>query len=113
MKQITAIIRAARLEPVKEGLVRVGAAGMTVTEVSGFGSQRGAVEQYRGVQYRIDYIQKLKLDVVIDDHLVDDAVSAIMAAAHSGEIGDGKIWVTPVEAVYRIRTGERDEAALR
>jgi nitrogen regulatory protein P-II 1 len=112
MKQVTAIIRAPRLNPVKDALLRAGIHGLTLTEVSGFGRQGGSVEQYRGVQYRVDFVQKLKVEVLVEDEIVDDVVSAIMAAAHSGQVGDGKIWVTPVEAVYRIRTGERDTAAL-
>jgi nitrogen regulatory protein PII len=112
MKQITAIIRPQRLGPVKDALLRAGVRGMTLTEVRGFGQQTGTVEEYQGVQYHVDYVPKFKIEVVVGDHQVDDAVNAIIAAAHTGNIGDGKIWVSGVDAVYRIRTGDRDETAL-
>jgi nitrogen regulatory protein P-II 1 len=112
MKQITAIIRPQRLAPVRDALLRTGVRGMTLTEVRGFGQQTGSVEEYQGVQYHVDYVPKLKIEVVVSDRFVDDTINAIIASAHTGNIGDGKIWVTSVDNVYRIRTGDRDETAL-
>lgn len=112
MKQITAIIRPQRLGPVRDALLRAGVQGMTLTEVKGFGQQAGSFEEYQGVQYRVDYVPKLKIELVVSDKKADDTVNAIIAAAHTGHIGDGKIWITSVEAVYRIRTGDRDETAI-
>jgi nitrogen regulatory protein P-II 1 len=112
MKQITAVIRPQRLGPVRDALLRTGVHGMTLTEVRGFGQQAGSFEEYQGVQYRVDYVPKLKIELVVPDEKADDAVNAVIAAAHTGNIGDGKIWVTNVEAVHRIRTGDRDEAAI-
>ena len=112
MKQITAIIRPQRLGPVRDALLRTGVKGLTLSEVRGFGRQAGSTEEYQGVQYRVDYVPKLKIEVVVEDSLADDAVNAIIASAHTGNIGDGKIWIHNIEAVYRIRTGDRDESAL-
>ncbi len=112
MKQITAVIRPQRMAPVRDALLRAGVHGMTLSEVTGFGRQGGSVEEYQGVQYKVDYVSKLRIEVVVTDSIVEEAVAAIKAAAHSGAIGDGKIWVTPVEEVHRIRTGERDDDAL-
>ncbi len=112
MKHITAVIRPQRLGPVRDALLRAGVQGLTLTEVRGFGQQAGSTEEYQGAQYRVEYVPKLKIEVVVKDRSVDDAVNAIIAAAHTGNIGDGKIWIRSVDAVYRIRTGDRDESAL-
>ena len=93
-------------------LVNAGIVGMTVTEVRGFGRQKGQVERYRGSEFTVEFLQKLKLEIVVDDGQVDTVVSAVQEAARTGEIGDGKIFVTPVESVIRIRTGDRDTSAI-
>jgi len=112
MKQITAIIKPFKLEEVREALAQVGVAGLTVTEVKGFGRQKGHTELYRGAEYVVDFLPKVKIEAVVRDADVERAVEAIVAAAKTGKIGDGKIFVTPVEQVVRIRTGETDEAAV-
>ena len=112
MKQITAIVKPFKLDDVREALGQVGVTGLTVTEVKGFGRQKGHTEQYRGAEYVVDFLPKIKLEVVVNDADVDRCVDAIIAAAHTGKIGDGKIFVTTVERVVRIRTGEEDEAAV-
>ncbi|MEO5345437.1 MAG: P-II family nitrogen regulator [Magnetococcus sp. YQC-9] len=112
MKKIEAIIKPFKLDDVKEALSEVGIQGITVTEVRGFGRQKGHTELYRGAEYVVDFLPKLKVEVVLDDERVDQAVEAIERAARTGRIGDGKIFVTPVERVVRIRTGERDANAL-
>jgi nitrogen regulatory protein PII len=112
MKKIEAIIRPFKLEDVKLALVNAGIVGMTVSEVRGFGRQKGQVERYRGSEFTVEFLQKLKVEVVIDDDRVDDVINAIAEAAKTGEIGDGKIFVSPVETVVRIRTGDRDSSAL-
>ena len=112
MKQITAIIKPFKLEEVREALAEVGVTGLTVTEVKGFGRQKGHTELYRGAEYVVDFLPKIKLELVIADHLVDAAVEAIVKAARTGKIGDGKIFVTSVEQVIRIRTGETGEEAV-
>ncbi|MFM2186437.1 MAG: P-II family nitrogen regulator [Burkholderiaceae bacterium] len=112
MKQITAVIKPFKLEEVREALADVGASGLTVTEVKGFGRQKGHTELYRGAEYVVDFLPKVKVEVVVKDGDVDRVVEAIIAAAKTGKIGDGKIFVTPVEQVIRIRTGERDESAV-
>ncbi|MBF0178716.1 MAG: P-II family nitrogen regulator [Magnetococcales bacterium] len=112
MKKIEAIIKPFKLDDVKEGLAEVGIQGITVTEVRGFGRQKGHTELYRGAEYVVDFLPKLKVEVVLEDDRVDQAVEAIERAARTGRIGDGKIFVTPVERVIRIRTGERDANAL-
>ena len=112
MKKIEAIIRPFKLDDVKMALVNAGIVGMTVTEVRGFGRQKGQVERYRGSEFTVEFLQKLKLDIVVDDDKVDVVVNAIQEAARTGEIGDGKIFVSPVEAVVRIRTGDRDGSAI-
>jgi nitrogen regulatory protein PII len=112
MKKIVAVIRPTHLDAVNEKLLEAGIVGMTVSPVRGFGRQKGQLQSYRGQTFKVDFIQKIKLDIVVPDDKVDVAVESIIAAAHTGEIGDGKIFVIPVEAVYRIRTGERDEIAL-
>ncbi len=106
MKQITAVIKPFKLEEVRESLADVGVSGLTVTEVKGFGRQKGHTELYRGAEYVVDFLPKVKVEVVVKDEDVDRVVEAIVAAAKTGKIGDGKIFVTPVEQVILIRTGE-------
>ena len=112
MKQITAIIKPFKLEEVREALADVGVSGLTVTEVKGFGRQKGHTELYRGAEYVVDFLPKVKVEVVVADALVAKVVEAIERAAKTGQIGDGKIFVLPVDEVIRIRTGERGEEAL-
>jgi nitrogen regulatory protein P-II 1 len=112
MKHITAIIKPFKLDEVREALAEVGVAGLTVTEVKGFGRQKGHTELYRGAEYVVDFLPKVKVEAVVTDDLVDGAVDAIIKAAHTGKIGDGKIFVTNVEQVIRIRTGETGNAAV-
>ncbi len=112
MKKIEAIIKPFKLDDVKEALAEVGIQGITVTEVRGFGRQKGHTELYRGAEYVVDFLPKLKVEVVLEDDRVDQAVEAIERAARTGRIGDGKIFVSSVERVIRIRTGERDANAL-
>ena len=112
MKHIIAIIQPTRLVPVKEALQTAGVRGMTVTEASGFGQQGGVTDTSHGVEYRVDLLSKIRLDIVVVDKMVDRAVKAIIDSARSGRIGDGKIFVSEVRRAYRIRTGERDDAAL-
>ena len=112
MKLITAIIKPFKLEDVKAALQEVGVAGMTVSEVQGFGRQSGHTEVYRGAEYTIDFVPKVRIEVLADAGRVDALVDAIVAAGRTGKIGDGKIWVTEVEGVLRIRTGDRDGDAL-
>ena len=112
MKRITAIIKPFKLDAVREELAGLGVAGMTVTEVKGFGRQKGHTELYRGAEYVIDFIPKTKLEIVVADAQLDDCVDAIVRAAASGKIGDGKIFVESVERAVRIRTGEEGDAAL-
>ncbi len=109
---VSAVIKPHRLDEVRQALVDLGVAGMTVSEVRGFGRQRGHTETYRGTEYQVDLIPKLKVEVVVEAVLVEDAIKAIIEAARTGQIGDGKIWVSAVEAAVRIRTGERDREAL-
>ena len=112
MKRIDAIIKPFKLEDVKEALTEVGIVGMTVTEVKGFGRQKGHTEIYRGSEYTVDFLPKLKLELVVADDQAENAVKAIQAAANTGKIGDGKIFITSVESATRIRTGETGEDAL-
>ena len=112
MKKVEAIIRPFKLEDVKLALVNAGIVGMTVSEVRGFGRQKGQVERYRGSEFTVELLQKLKIEVVIDDSNVDTVVNAIAEAAKTGEIGDGKIFISPIDSVVRIRTGDRDTTAL-
>ena len=112
MKQITAIIKPFKLEEVRESLADVGVSGLTVTEVKGFGRQKGHTELYRGAEYVVDFLPKVKVEAAVDDALVERVIEAIEGAARTGKIGDGKIFVTPVEQVIRIRTGETDENAV-
>lgn len=112
MKKIEAIIRPFKLEDVKIALVSAGIVGMTVTEVRGFGRQKGQVERYRGSEFTVEFLQKLKLEIVVDDDRVETVINAIQEAARTGEIGDGKIFITSVDSVLRIRTGDRDSSAI-
>jgi nitrogen regulatory protein PII len=112
MKMITALIRPSKLDAVKEALVSIDIVGMTVTDARGFGRQKGQIERYRGTEFKVDFLSKVKLMVIIPDEKLEPAISAITTAAHTGEIGDGKIFVSPVEDVIRIRTGDRGEVAL-
>jgi nitrogen regulatory protein P-II 1 len=112
MKKVEAIIKPFKLEDVKEALAAVGVQGMTVIEVKGFGRQKGHTEIYRGSEYTVDFLPKLKLEIVLPDNQVEAAVTAIVKGAKSGKIGDGKIFVLPVEQAVRIRTEERDEQAV-
>ncbi len=112
MKLIQAIIKPFKLDDVREALTEIGVTGMTATEVKGFGRQKGHTELYRGAEYVVDFLPKVKLELVINDDQVDMAIEAIQKAAHTGKIGDGKIFVMPVEQVMRIRTGEQGQAAV-
>ncbi|NPA40568.1 MAG: P-II family nitrogen regulator [Thermodesulfobacteria bacterium] len=112
MKKVEAVIKPFKLEEVKEALLKVGIGGMTVLEVKGFGEQRGQVEVYRGKEYRADFLQKVKIEVVVKDDQVDAVVQAILDSAYTGKIGDGKIFVLPVEDVIRVRTKERGDKAI-
>ncbi|MDD5384386.1 MAG: P-II family nitrogen regulator [Gallionella sp.] len=112
MKKIEAIIKPFKLDEVREALSELGVSGLTVTEVKGFGRQKGHTELYRGAEYVVDFLPKIKVEVVISAELLDTAVEAIIKAAHTGKIGDGKIFISTVEQVIRIRTGETNETAL-
>jgi nitrogen regulatory protein P-II 1 len=112
MKKIEAIIKPFKLDDVKEALTELGVIGMTVTEVKGFGRQKGHTELYRGSEYTIDFLPKVKVEVAVPDALVDNAVAVICSAAKTGSIGDGKVFVLPLGEVMRIRTGERGESAI-
>jgi len=112
MKKIEAVIKPFKLDEVREALAEVGVTGLTVTEVKGFGRQKGHTELYRGAEYVVDFLPKVKLEVVVVDNLLDQAIEAIVKAARTGKIGDGKIFVTSVDHVVRIRTGETNEAAI-
>ena len=112
MKLITAIIKPFKLEEVRESLDLIGITGMTITEVKGFGRQKGHTELYRGAEYVIDFLPKIKIEIATSDDMVDEVKKVIIDAASSGKIGDGKIFITPIEEVIRIRTGELNEEAL-
>lgn len=112
MKQVVAIIKPFKLDDVREALSDVGVQGLTVTEVKGFGRQKGHSELYRGAEYMVDFLPKVKIEAVMSEDLVDQAIEAILEAARTGKVGDGKIFVFDVEQVIRIRTGETDEAAV-
>ncbi|WP_281951286.1 P-II family nitrogen regulator [Nitrosophilus kaiyonis] len=112
MKKIEAIIKPFKLEDVKEGLAEIGITGMTVTEVKGYGRQQGHSELYRGAEYAVDFLPKIKIEVVVSADEVDNVIEKIIENARTGKIGDGKIFVTDIEKVVRIRTGETDEEAL-
>ena len=112
MKLVTAIIKPFKLDDVRAALSEIGISGMTVTEVKGFGRQRGHTELYRGAEYVVDFVPKTRVEVAVRDDLVDQVIEAIIGAARTGKVGDGKIFVTDIERVLRIRTSETDEAAL-
>ena len=112
MKKIEAVIKPFKLDDVKEALNEMGVVGMTVSEVRGFGRQKGHTELYRGSEYTIDFLPKVKIEIVVADGLVDKVVSAVCAAAKTGSIGDGKVFVLPIGEAVRIRTGERGESAI-
>lgn len=112
MKKIEAIIRPHLLESVKDALQTLGVQGMTITEVKGFGRQKGHTEVYRGSEYKVEFVPKLKIEVILDDEIVENAIDLIIKAARTGKFGDGKIFVFPVEEVIRIRTGEHGENAV-
>jgi nitrogen regulatory protein P-II 1 len=112
MKLITAIIKPFKLDDIKTAIEGAGINGMTVSEASGYGRQRGHTEVYRGAEYRIDLVPKVRIELLVDDHQVDEVVELIVSAANTNRIGDGKVWVTPVDDVIRVRTGERGSAAL-
>ena len=112
MKKVEAIFKPFKLDEVREALSEVGISGLTVTEVKGFGRQRGHTELYRGAEYVVDFLPKVKIEIVVPDAMVEQSIDAILKAARTGKIGDGKIFVTSVEQVVRIRTGETGEAAV-
>ncbi len=112
MKKIEAIIKPFKLDDVREALSEAGVSGLTVTEVKGFGRQKGHTELYRGAEYVVDFLPKVKIELVVDDKMLDRCIEAITGAARTGKIGDGKIFVTPVEQVIRIRTGEQGSEAI-
>ncbi|HEU0090445.1 MAG TPA: P-II family nitrogen regulator [Pseudonocardiaceae bacterium] len=112
MKLVTAIVKPFTLEDVKGALEQIGVLGMTVSEVQGFGRQKGHTEVYRGAEYTVDFVPKIRIEVVVDDTQVDKTVDALVETARTGKIGDGKVWVIPVETVVRVRTGERGLDAL-
>jgi nitrogen regulatory protein PII len=112
MKKIEAIIKPFKLDEVREALAEVGVTGLTVTEVKGFGRQKGHTELYRGAEYVVDFLPKVKIEIVVTEKLIEPAIEAIIKSARTGKIGDGKIFVTSVQQVVRIRTGETDDAAI-
>jgi nitrogen regulatory protein P-II 1 len=112
LKKVEAIIRPFKLDEVKIALVNAGIVGMTVSEVRGFGRQKGQTERYRGSEYTVEFLQKLKVEIVVEDHQVEMVIEKLTTAARTGEIGDGKIFVSPVEQIVRIRTGESDLEAI-
>lgn len=112
MKLITAIVKPFRLEAVKSSLQAIGVAGLTVSEANGYGRQKGHVEVYRGAEYTVDLVPKVRIEVLVDDDQVEHVVETIVESARTGKIGDGKVWVSPVETVVRVRTGERGADAL-
>jgi nitrogen regulatory protein P-II 1 len=112
MKLVTAVIKPFVLEEVKSALEQIGVLGMTVSEVQGYGRQKGHTEVYRGAEYSVDFVPKVRIEVAVDDDIADKVVDAVVGAARTGKIGDGKVWVTPVETVIRVRTGERGADAL-
>ncbi|MGW5052177.1 P-II family nitrogen regulator [Actinokineospora sp. NPDC004072] len=112
MKLVTAIIKPFTLDEVKAALEQLGVLGMTVSEVQGYGRQKGHTEVYRGAEYSVDFVPKVRVEVLVDDVMGEKVVDAVVEAARTGKIGDGKVWVTPVEAVVRVRTGERGADAI-
>jgi nitrogen regulatory protein P-II 1 len=112
MKLITAIVKPFTLDDVKTSLQEAGVLGMTVSEIQGYGRQKGHTEVYRGAEYSVDFVPKVRIEVVVDDSIVDKVVDSIVLVARTGKIGDGKVWVSPVETIVRVRTGERGTDAL-
>jgi nitrogen regulatory protein P-II 1 len=112
MKLVTAIVKPFTLDDVRHAVEAVGVLGLTVTEVQGYGRQRGHTEVYRGAEYAVEFVPKVRVEVLVDEEFADRVVEAVIGAARTGKIGDGKVWVSPVEKVIRIRTGERDHDAL-
>ena len=112
MKLVTALIKPFKLEEVKEAITALGVSGITITESKGFGRQRGHTEVYRGAEYTVELLPKVRLEILVDDEDLDDVVDVIVRAARTGKIGDGKVWSVPVETVIRVRTGERGQEAL-
>ena len=112
MKLVTAIVKPFVLEDVKSALEQIGVLGLTISEVQGYGRQKGHTEVYRGAEYSVDFVPKVRVEVVVDDVLLDKVVDAVVEAARTGKIGDGKVWVSPVETVVRVRTGERGTDAI-
>ena len=112
MKLVTGIVKPFKLDDVKAALESFGVAGITVSEVQGYGRQKGHTETYRGAEYRVDFVPKVRIEVLVDDDDSDDVVEVIIKSAATGKIGDGKVWVTPIETVVRVRTGERGRDAL-
>jgi nitrogen regulatory protein P-II 1 len=112
MKLVVAVLKPFKLDEVKEALKTIGVQGMTLTEAQGFGRQRGHTEVYRGAEYEVDFVPKIRVEVLVDDAQADDVVNAIVTTAATGKIGDGKVWVVPVEAAVRVRTGERGADAI-
>ncbi|MCK7674210.1 P-II family nitrogen regulator [Corynebacterium pygosceleis] len=112
MKLVTAIVKPFTLNDIKEALERIGVHGMTVTETQGFGQQKGHTEVYRGAEYAVDFVPKIRIEIVTTEDRTEEAVTAIVDAARTGKIGDGKVWVTPVEEIIRVRTGERGTDAV-
>lgn len=112
MKQITAVVRPSKVDAIKTALVAIDIVGMTINDVRGFGRQKGQIERYRGNEFTVEFLPKVRISTVVADDKVDAAIAAITEAARTGEIGDGKIFVTPVETAIRIRTGDRGDAAL-
>jgi nitrogen regulatory protein P-II 1 len=112
VKLVTAIIKPFKLEDVKSALEAYGVAGLTVSEVQGYGRQKGHTEVYRGAEYRVDFVPKIRVEIVVDDSDADGVVAVVVKAANTGQIGDGKVWVTPVDQIVRVRTGEKGADAL-
>ena len=112
MKLVTAIVKPFTLDDVKTSLEEAGVLGMTVSEIQGYGRQKGHTEVYRGAEYSVDFVPKVRIEVVVDDSIVDKVVDSIVQSARTGKIGDGKVWVTPVETIVRVRTGERGTDAI-
>ena len=112
MKLVTAVVKPFAIEDIKAAVAAAGVHGMTVGEVQGYGRQKGHTEVYRGAEYSVDFVPKVRIDIVVDDSIVDKVVDSIVRSARTGKIGDGKVWVTPVETVVRVRTGERGADAI-
>ncbi|MEU6130400.1 P-II family nitrogen regulator [Saccharopolyspora sp. NPDC047091] len=112
MKLVTAIVQPSRLDALKDELGKLGVLGMTVSDVQGYGRQQGHTEVYRGAEYAVDFVEKVRVEVVVDDTTVDEVVDGIVRAARTGKVGDGKVWVTAVDSVVRVRTGETGVAAI-